>query len=162
MNGAATNISTTCVSNINLKILRFLRDNPNSSIKAIHAQKFYELYPLHMELILLEKDGLIQTDPYLKPELHDWISNINYTVSLSSKGVAYLDAFEREQQWRKEQIDPIKEIANSAKDEAESARKAARKADIKGWIALIVSIFVAIVDFIANFDKIKDFFCGLF
>lgn len=129
MNDAATNASTVCVSNTNLEILRFLKANPNSSINDIHAQGFYEMYPLHMELILLEEDGLIQTDPYLKPDLRDWISNTNYTISLSSKGVAYLDSFEREQQWRKKQIDPIKEIADSAKLHAVSAESISKSAE---------------------------------
>lgn len=125
----------------------------------------------------------VQTNPHLNPEFDEWAKTPVITVSLSSKGIAYLDAFEREEQWRKEQIEPIKEIAESANEQAEAAkeqavsakdqadtakeqadfaREGARKANIQSRISLIISIFVAVINFIANFDKIKDFFCGFF
>lgn len=50
-----------------------------------------------------------------------------------------------------------KEIADSSKLQADIAIKKANKADIKGIIALIISIFVAFIEFAVNYDEIIAF-----
>ena len=75
-----------------------------------------------------------------------------------------------------EQVQPLKEIANSAKSQAVSAgeqaqsaniiaraaEKTANKADIKGWIAIIVSVIGVAIEIICNYTKIIEFLSGLF
>ena len=109
-------------SNTNIKVLSFLKAHPNSNFNDILARGFYQMSDLQNELIFLQKQNLIQTNPHLNPEFDEWAKTPVITVSLSSKGIAYLDAFEREEQWRKEQIEPIKEIAESANEQAASAK----------------------------------------
>ena len=54
---------------------------------------------------------------------------------------------EKQRKILEEQVEPLKEIANSAKRQADSAETQAQlavqkshKADIKGWIAIIISV----------------------
>lgn len=75
---------------------------------------------------------------------------------------------ERQRQILEEQIEPLKEIdssakrqadsaeqqAESAKSQAMSARKIAGKADIKGWIAIIISAIALFFEFILNREEI--------
>lgn len=75
---------------------------------------------------------------------------------------------ERQRQILEEQIEPLKEIASSAKRQADSAeqqaesaksqamsaRKIAGKADIKGWIAIIISAIALFFEFILNREEI--------
>lgn len=89
---------------------------------------------------------------------------------------------ERQRQILEEQIEPLKEIANSAKRQADSAeqqaesakeiassareqaessfvsaksaKKIAGKADVKGWIAIIISAIALFFEFISNREEI--------
>lgn len=60
---------------------------------------------------------------------------------------------EKQRKILEEQIEPLKEIASSAKRQADSAEMQANlavqkshKADIKGWIAIIISILTFIME----------------
>lgn len=92
---------------------------------------------------------------------------------------------ERQRQILEEQIEPLKEIANSAKRQADSAEKQADsakdiatsakeqadssaqtasaakdiagKADIKGWIAIIISAIALFFEFIVNREEIISY-----
>ena len=92
---------------------------------------------------------------------------------------------ERQRQILEEQIEPLKEIANSAKRQADSAEQQAEsakdiatsakeqadssaqtanaakdiagKADIKGWIAIIISAMALFFEFIANREEITSY-----
>lgn len=102
-------------------------------------------------------------------------------VTLTGKGTAAIVDYER----YKEQIQPLiseinalnqiasslkeqtnianqhansaKELADASKLQAGIAIKKAKKADIKGIIALIISIFVAFIEFAVNYDEIIYF-----
>lgn len=60
---------------------------------------------------------------------------------------------EKQRRILEEQVEPLKEIASSAKRQADSAETQANlavqkshKADIKGWIAIIISILTFIME----------------
>lgn len=63
---------------------------------------------------------------------------------------------------KREGITAIQEIADSAKCQAALAEKKAKKADIKGIVAIIVSVLALLVSFMANHKEIFDFFSQLF
>lgn len=58
----------------------------------------------------------------------------------------------------REEIEAIKVIATAAQRQADLAEKKARKADVKGVIALVISTFGLLLEFIINYNKIIDFF----
>ena len=60
-----------------------------------------------------------------------------------------------------EEVDAIKAIAEAAKLQAALAEKKARKADIKGIIALIISIVGLLFEFAVNYKEIIDFFMSV-
>lgn len=78
---------------------------------------------------------------------------------------------EEQKKVMEQQLEPLKEIANSAKKQAESSESIAesakmqsdiavaksKKADVVSWIALLVSIFVAFIEFVVNYDVIIAF-----
>ena len=66
-----------------------------------------------------------------------------------------------EEKRHREGIDAIKEIADSAKLQAELAEKKARKADIRGIAALIISIIGLLFEFAVNYKEIIDFFSSI-
>lgn len=57
----------------------------------------------------------------------------------------------------KSQADSAKEIAESSKTQADVALKTSSKADIKGWISVIVSIICALMEFAVHHSEIIDF-----
>ena len=82
-------------SNTNIKVLSFLKAHPNSNFNDILARSFYQMSDLQNELIFLQKQNLIQTNPHLNPEFDEWAKTPVITVSLSSKGIAYLNQRKR-------------------------------------------------------------------
>lgn len=57
----------------------------------------------------------------------------------------------------KSQADSAKEIAESSKTQAGVALKTSSKADVKGWISVIVSIICALMEFAVHHSEIIDF-----
>jgi len=55
------------------------------------------------------------------------------------------------------QADSAKEIAESSKMQADIALKTSSKADIKGWISVIVAIICAFMEFAVHHSEIIDF-----
>lgn len=57
----------------------------------------------------------------------------------------------------KRQVKAIEKIADSAKTQADLAVHTSKKADIKGWIAVIVSVIGLTIEIIVNFPEISAF-----
>lgn len=55
------------------------------------------------------------------------------------------------------QADSAKEIAESSKTQADVALKTSSKADIKGWISVVLSIICALMEFAVHHSEIIDF-----
>lgn len=74
---------------------------------------------------------------------------------------AYLEKTSKElhdmAQSAKSQADSAKEIAESSKMQADVALKTSSKADIKGWISVVVSIICALMEFSVHHSEIIDF-----
>ena len=74
---------------------------------------------------------------------------------------AYLEKTSKElhdmAQSAKSQADSAKEIAKSSKTQADVALKTSSKADVKGWISVIVSIICALMEFAVHHSEIIDF-----
>lgn len=51
-----------------------------------------------------------------------------------------------------------KSIADSAKVQADVALKTSKKADVKGWISVLIAFFCAIMEFAVHHNEIIDFF----
>lgn len=56
----------------------------------------------------------------------------------------------------------VKQIADSAKTQSDLAIKKAKKADIKGWIAVGISAFSLMLEIICNYEQIAEFLSLLF
>lgn len=65
--------------------------------------------------------------------------------------------FEQEQKDKKEFYDSLKQIAESAKMQSEIALKQSKKADVKGWIAVIFSAIALFFDFTIDRTEIIDY-----
>lgn len=78
---------------------------------------------------------------------------------------AYLEKTSKElhdmAQSAKSQADSAKEIAESSKTQADIALKTSSKADIKGWISVVVSIICALMEFSVHHSEIIDFIKAL-
>jgi hypothetical protein len=66
------------------------------------------------------------------------------------------------------QIHSLKDISDSAKSMADSAKiqsdvalKTSKKADIKGWLSVIISVIALTFEFAVNHKAIIDFFLSL-
>ena len=74
---------------------------------------------------------------------------------------AYLEKTSKElhdmAQSAKSQSDSAKEIAESSKTQADVALKTSSKADIKGWISVVVSVISALMEFAVHHSEIIDF-----
>ena len=57
----------------------------------------------------------------------------------------------------KSQADSAKQIAESSKKQSDIAFKISNKADIKGWISVIVAIICALMEFAVHHSEIIDF-----
>lgn len=51
-----------------------------------------------------------------------------------------------------------KSIADSAKIQADVALKTSKKADVKGWISVIIAFICAVMEFAVHHNEIIDFF----
>ncbi len=76
----------------------------------------------------------------------------------------YKNAHNSEQQREilEKQIVPLKEIANASKVQANLALKKSQKADVKGWIAIVISAIALFFEFATNYSEIISFFKSLF
>lgn len=74
---------------------------------------------------------------------------------------AYLEKTSKElhdmAQSAKSQADSAKEIAESSKTQANIALETSGKADVKGWISVVVSIICALMEFAVHHSEIIDF-----
>ena len=74
---------------------------------------------------------------------------------------AYLEKTSKElhdmAQSAKSQADSAKEIAESSKAQADIALETSGKADVKGWISVVVSIICALMEFAVHHSEIIDF-----
>ena len=61
----------------------------------------------------------------------------------------------------KRQVKAIEKIADSAKTQADIAVHTSKKAGIKGWIAVIVSVIGLTIEIIVNFSEISTFISHL-
>lgn len=82
-------------------------------------------------------------------------------IELLERQSAYLEKTSEElhnmAQSAKSQADSAKEIAESSKTQADVALKTSSKADVKGWISVIVSIICALMEFAVHHSEIIDF-----
>lgn len=62
----------------------------------------------------------------------------------------------------KQQLSSVASISNSAKIQADLAVKKSQQADIKGWIAVILSAFTLFCEFAINHEAIIEFIKQLF
>lgn len=74
----------------------------------------------------------------------------------------------KKEEERQQQMDDLKRIADSAESQAKSsavqaelAVKQSQKSDIKSWIAIFISIFALIVEFMAYHNEIFSFISKL-
>lgn len=77
--------------------------------------------------------------------------------------------FKEEQQQKKEFMESVKQIAENAeklsseaKTQSDIAMKTSNKADVKGWITVIVSVIGLLIEIVLNIDEISLFISGLF
>ena len=61
-----------------------------------------------------------------------------------------------------EQSESAKQIANNSKTQADIAVKKSKKADVKGWIAIIISAFALLIEFATNYSQVTEFLKSLF
>ena len=90
---------------------------------------------------------------------------INSTIRESSKLRNFEKEIERGLDY--ENLEAIKRIADSAESQAsavqaELAVKQSQKADIKSWVAIFISIFTLIVEFMAYHEEIFSFMLKIF
>ncbi|EOS41821.1 hypothetical protein V1226_26140 [Lachnospiraceae bacterium JLR.KK009] len=92
---------------------------------------------------------------------------INSTIRESSKLRNFEKEIERGLDY--ENLEAIKRIADSAESQAKSsavqaelAVKQSQKADIKSWVAIFISIFTLIVEFMAYHEEIFSFMLKIF
>ena len=82
-------------------------------------------------------------------------------IELLESQSAYLEKTSEElhnmAQSAKSQANSAKEIAESSKTQADVALKTSSKADVKGWISVIVSIICALMEFAVHHSEILDF-----
>ncbi|WP_290095402.1 hypothetical protein [Bacteroides acidifaciens] len=91
----------------------------------------------------------------------------NFKIPEMAKGTVvppYVYRKMQEEEERKQQIDDLKRIADSAESQAKSsaiqadlAVKTSKKADVKGWIAVIFSGIALLIEFAANHKEIIDY-----
>lgn len=86
------------------------------------------------------------------------------SVSISEQGKAYLaemrlseENAKQEQIQKREFMDSVKQIAESAETQANIAVKTSKKADIKGWIAVLFSGIALLIEFAANHEEILEY-----
>lgn len=77
---------------------------------------------------------------------------------ITEKGKGYLLYCEHNESFQQS----VKEIADSAKIQSDIALKAAKKADVKGWIAVIISALSLTLEIICDYGQIAIFFSRLF
>ena len=103
----------------------------------------------------------------------------DYENSLWEDGESPQESLKKQNEFLQTQIEPLKEIADSTKNLAQSAKdhadaakqiadssqkqaeaavKASKKADVKGWVAICISIFGLLLEIIINFDEISALF----
>ena len=57
-----------------------------------------------------------------------------------------IENFKEEQQQKKEFMNSVKRIADSAKIQSEIASKQSQKADIKGWISVVIAFLAFLLE----------------
>lgn len=62
----------------------------------------------------------------------------------------------------KRHVKAIEKIADSAKTQSDIAVKTSKKADIKGWFAVIISAIALFIEFVVNYSEIISFLKSLF
>lgn len=104
-------------------------------------------------ILYLNKQGLIYVDRSLSGMRINPITN-KYendgeilSVSISEQGKAYLS----ETAHKDEFMESIEKIAKSAEIQSDIALEKSKKADVKGWIAVIISMLVLIWNIISKF-----------
>lgn len=55
------------------------------------------------------------------------------------------------------QVQAVEKIADSAKLQADTAYKVSNKADIKGWIAIIISVVGILIELSSNYQSVISF-----
>lgn len=70
--------------------------------------------------------------------------------------------FLEEQKTKKEFMESVKQMADSAKTQSDIAVKKSKQADIKGWISVILTAIGASVEIIVHFDEIVLFLGNIF
>lgn len=66
--------------------------------------------------------------------------------------------FKENEKRQKDFLNSITEMTEASKQQSEIAVKKSKKADVKGWIAIFVSIAALAIEIIINYDKIIMFF----
>lgn len=115
-------------------------------------------------ILYLNKQGLIYVDRSLSgmrinPITHKYENDGEIlSVSISEQGKAYLS----ETAHKDEFMESIEKIAKSAEIQSDIALKTSKKADVKGWIAVIISIFALLIEFMAYHKEIFSFLSKFF
>lgn len=95
----------------------------------------------------------------INPITHKYENNGEIlSVSISEQGKAYLS----ETAHNDEFMESIEKIAKSAEIQSDIALKTSKKSDVKGWIAVIISIFALFIEFMAYHKEIFSFLAKFF
>lgn len=115
-------------------------------------------------ILYLKKQGLISIDRDFSGahilNHNQKIEDVGEITSvwISEQGKAYLAEVLREDEFSKS----IEKIAKSAEIQSDIALKTSKKADIKGWIAVIISAITLFIEFMAYHKEIFLFIGKLF
>lgn len=83
---------------------------------------------------------------------------LDFLKEQQSLYVRWTDSFEKIADSLSKQVEETSEIAASSKDLARTAIEKAQKADIKGWVAVGISLIGLAVEIISNWNTIIAFF----
>mgnify|MGYP006909025823 CR=1 FL=1 len=136
------------------KTLDWILHNPDSQ----PADRFFDEPTIDGQIELLERDKLITIDN---------VGHLNITELGRAALLEHDKIVEQRkitEQRRQEELEVFKNISNSVKQQADAAMTQAgiaietsKKADVKGWIAVIISGCVMLIQLIVNYREILNF-----
>lgn len=115
-------------------------------------------------ILYLNKQGLVSVDRDISGlRMNRFTNKLEndgeiLSVWISEQGKAYLAEILHEDEFAKS----IEKIAKSAEIQSDIALKTSKKADVKGWIAVIISIFALFIEFMAYHKEIFSFITNIF
>ena len=100
---------------------------------------------------------------YYRPNISDpsiftpKIEPMKFDLPEYEPGKSPYELLEKQTEYLHNTIPPLKDLANSAKIQADIAVKTSKKADIKGWISLFIAAFCAFMEFAVHHNEIIEF-----